>query len=543
MCIPLPMPSDPRTTEVSRPAPALPPWGRPRADILLFPSAASAPARSHALPRSWNQAVRHSRTNDRVRAIMDALGELATGLACRNERATFGNLVGSAELTDYPVHRWYSYKEAFSPRLPIEVVERTGTGTSGIVVDPFAGVGTTALALQHRADVERVVGIEYSPFAQFAGRAKLAWPRVSPERLRAAAKRLSRFKIDPSLEPPALAAFSNEEIFRPAALAHLVSAREAIAGDTRLNDAERAILMLGLAAIIEDVSGVTKDGRALRILRNRAKRKKALQPRRDAAIGSGVRELLLNQWLAMAEDLEQLSPLRSTAAKRTDRHLRGDARDLAGIDRRGLREHPLSEASAGLCVYSPPYLNCIDYSEVYKLELWLMGFVSDQRQFREVRLGTLRSHPSIRFPDRGYFDGLDHPAIEAVKLIETALDEELPKPGLGAMVRGYFEDMLRVLREQHRLLEPGGHAVCVVANSTFSSRTRQDDDWTEHWRVPVLTDVILARLAYLAGFEHVEVWEARDLQPRNVRGGASREALVVARKSALQVGGHADRST
>jgi hypothetical protein len=521
---------------VSRTAPALPPWGRPRADLLLFPSVASAPARSHALPRGWNQAVRQARGYDRVGSALDALGELATGLASRNERATFGNLVGSAELVQYPVHRWYSYKEAFSPRLPIEVVERTGAGNSGVVVDAFAGVGTTALSLQHRTDVARVVGIEYSPFAHFAGRAKLAWPRVSSENLRTAAKRLSRFKINAGAEPPVLAAFSNEEIFRPAVLQHLMSARGAIADDSRLSDAERAILMLGLAAVIEDVSGATKDGRALRIIRNGAKRKKALQPRRDTVIGSGVREVLLSQWLAMAEDLEQLSGFRSTAAKRTDRHLRGDARDLAGIDRRGLREHPLQEASAGLCVYSPPYLNCIDYSEVYKLELWLMGFVSNQRQFREVRLGTLRSHPSIRFPDRDYFDGLDHPVIEAVKLIAAVLDEELPKPGLGAMVRGYFEDMLCVLREQHRILEPGGHAVCVVANSTFSSRTREDADWTEHWRLPVLTDVILARLAYLAGFEHVEIWEARDLQPRNVRSGASRESLVVARKSASSLG-------
>jgi SAM-dependent methyltransferase len=292
------------------------------------------------------------------------------------------------------------------------------------------------------------------------------------------------------------------------------------------------ILLLGLAAIIEDVSGAAKDGRALRILRGRAKRKKALQPQHGAVIGEGVREVLLNQWLAMAEDLDQLSEFRRTAVTRSDRHLRGDARDLAGVDRRGLRRHPLPENSAGLCVYSPPYLNCIDYTEVYKLELWLMGFVGDQRQFREVRLGTLRSHPSIRFPDRGYFDGLDHPVIEAVKDIETVLDEELAKPGMGAMVRGYFEDMLRVLREQHRILEPGGHAVCVVANSTFSRRSRHDEDWAEHWRLPVLTDVILARMASLAGFEHVEIWEARDLQPRNVRSGVARESLVVARKSA-----------
>jgi SAM-dependent methyltransferase len=517
---------------MSTAAPALPPWGRPRADLLLFPSAATAPARNHALPRGWNQAVRQARSHERVHAALDALGDLAMGLACRNERDTFGDLVGSAEQSHYPVHRWYSYKEAFSPRLPIEVVERTGTGSSGLIVDPFAGVGTTALALQHRADVGRVVGVEYSPFAHFAGRAKLCWPQVSSSRLREAAKRLARFKLDPGAEPPALAAFANEEIFRPAVLTHLVSARDAITADGRLSEAERMILLLGLAAIIEDVSGASKDGRALRILRGRAKRKKALQPQRDAVIGEGVREVLLNQWLAMAEDLDQLSQFRGTAAKRRDRHLRGDARDLAGIDRRGLRQHPLADASAGLSVFSPPYLNCIDYTEVYKLELWLMGFISDQRQFREVRLGTLRSHPSIRFPDRGYFDGLDDPAIEVVKQIEIVLDEELPKPGIGAMVRGYFEDMLRVLREQHRILEPGGHAVCVVANSTFSSRSRQDEDWAEHWRLPVLTDVILARMASLAGFEHVEIWEARDLQPRNVRSGVARESLVVARKSA-----------
>jgi hypothetical protein len=499
---------------------------------LLFPSAATAPARNHALPRGWNQAVRQARSHERVRAALDALGDLAVGLACRNERDTFGDLVGSAEQAQYPVHRWYAYKEAFSPRLPIEVVERTGTGSSGVVVDPFAGVATTALALQHRADVRRVVGVEYSPFAHFAGRAKLCWPQVSSDRLRAAAKRLARFKLDTDAKPPELAAFANKEIFRPAVLAHLVSARNAIVAADWLSEAERMIMLLGLAAIIEDVSGATKDGRALRILRDRTKRKKALQPKRDAVIGEGVREVLLNQWLAMAEDLDQLSQFRRTAARRKDRHLRGDARDLAGVDRRGLRQHPLADSSAGLSVFSPPYLNCIDYTEVYKLELWLMGFVSDQRQFREVRLGTLRSHPSIRFPDRGYFDGLDHPAIDVVKQIETVLDEDLPKAGLGPMVRGYFEDMLRVLREQHRILEPGGHAVCVVANSTFSSRSRQDDEWTEHWRLPVLTDVILARLASLAGFEHVEIWEARDLQPRNVRSGVARESLVVARKGA-----------
>jgi SAM-dependent methyltransferase len=511
---------------------ARPPWAESGADILLFPSAASAPARNHALPRGWNHSVRQGRTEPQLKAVIEALSELASGLPCRNERATFGDLVGAADLAQHPVHRWYSYKEAFSPRLPIEVIERTGTGTSGLVVDPFAGVGTTALALQHRQDVSSVVGVEYSPFAHFAGRSKLAWSNASAASLRSTATRLSRFRVSSQAEPPALAAFSNDEIFQSSDVLQLVSAREAIARDPQATPAERSILLLGLAAIIEDVSGAVKDGRALRILRGGRKRaRKSLYPVRDAAIGGGARELLLNQWMAMAEDLEKLTPFRTAASKRADRHLKGDARDLEGVDRRGLRNHPLPSGAAGLCLYSPPYLNCIDYSEVYKLELWLLGFVSNQRAFREIRLGTLRSHPSVRFPERGYFDGLDDPVVEAVREIETLLEEQLPKPGLGVMARGYFEDMLRSLREQHRILEPGGYAVCVVANSTFSRRARANGDWSEAWRLPLLTDVLLARLAQVAGFEYVEIWEARDLQPRNVRAGHARESLVVARKS------------
>jgi hypothetical protein len=465
-----------------------------------------------------------------VLEALGALGELASGIATRNERATYSELVGSNDLAVHPVHRWYSYKEAFSPRLPLDVVARVGTGRSGLVVDPFAGVATTALALQHHPDVSQVVGVEYSPFAHFVGQAKLKWPRTDGQRLRAAADRLARYPVVETAEAPALAAFSNREIFSPAVVRQLVSARNAITADSSLSSTNRTLLLVGLAAVIEDLSGVAKDGRALRILRGRSRRVKALHPKRGGAIGGGVREVLLNQWLAMAEDLDELADLRAGARKRSDRHLRGDARHLDDVGRRGLHVHPLRPASAGLVLYSPPYLNCIDYSEVYKLELWLLGFVQNEKQFRALRLGTLRSHPSIQFPSRDYFAGLAAPVTQIVAQIASLLDESLPRPGLGGMARGYFEDMLQSLREQYRLLEPGGHAVCVVANSTFSNRTRVGGQLVEHWRLPVLTDVIIARLAELAGFEHVEIWEARDLQPRNVRAGSARESLVVARK-------------
>lgn len=499
-------------------------------ELVVFPNPAAAPATGDARPREPAGRPRRASSDEEVGKINERFDALAEGIACRDERATFEDLVGAAELSSYPVHRWYSYKEAFSPRLPQELVERLGAGESRLVADSFAGVATSALSLQTSEVALRVIGVEYSPFAHFVGDTKLRWPEISAAKLREAAESVISYKVDPEAEIPSLAAFSNEEIFAPDTLLQLVAARDAIDRAEKLGITERRLLRLGLASVIEDASGVKKDGRALRILRGRVRQPKVLRPRRGAAIGSGVREMLTNQWLAMAEDLEELAPLRAVARSRRDRHLRGDARDLAAVRQRGRKGPVLGDGSVGLFLYSPPYLNCIDYTEVYKLELWMLGFVRDQTQFREVRLGTLRSHPSVRFPRSDHFDGFSSPAIEIVRDTASLLDERLPRPGLGEMTANYFEDMFKVLVEQFRVLEPGGHTVCVVANSTFSRREKTSTGRREAWRLPILTDVLIARLAEMVGFEHVEIWEARDLQPKNVRMGSARESLVVARK-------------
>lgn len=511
-------------------APPLPSWAVGTGQLVAFPTAADAPARSGALPpalEGWTGAE-HAGVAEAWRLQV----ELAAGLPCRDERHIFRDLVGSNDLASHSVHRWYSYKEAYSPRLPVEVVGRLGAGGSGVVADPFAGVATSVLALQHHPQVNRVIGVEYSPFAHFVGQAKLGWSKVPPRKLRDHIDRLRDYPLDPELPVPQLAAFSNAEIFKPSAVTSLVSAHAAIRADDRLSHAERRLLLLGLAAIVEDVSGVMKDGRALRILRGRSRRPKALRPQRGAVANDGVQSSLVNQWLAMVEDLENLAPFRAAAKRRRDAHLRGDARDLGAAARRSRLKGVLDASSVGLCVYSPPYLNCIDYTEVYKLELWLLGFVTDQIGFRDVRLGTLRSHPSIKFDRTEHLVSVEAPVAEAIEHIAETLESELPRPGLGDMARNYFEDMYQVFIEQHRILEPGGHSVCVVANSTFSRRRRDDDGMSEAWRLPLLTDVILARLAQAAGFEHVEVWEARDLVARNVRQGSARESLVIARKAA-----------
>jgi len=458
-----------------------------------------------------------------VKELQNSLEALTAGLRFRDQGSALGSLVSADSLRAAPVHRWYYYKEGFSPLLPPLLANMLGTGKTKTVVDSFAGVATTALSLRTNEATARVIGIEYSPFAHFVGKAKLASSDLDPASLERHAQRLSAFRISRK-KTPRLAAFHNEEIFDPKVLRGLISARDAINHDPILSDPERGFFLLGLAAIIEDLSGVMKDGRALRILRGRNRRALALRPTVEPLEDSSVRSTVINQWRAMIEDLATLRSSNVDA-----RHVLGDARCISAI----LSESgaPLIEPdSVGLHLYSPPYLNCIDYTEVYKLELWLLEFVSDGERFRRLREGTLRSHPSIEFPARPVLPDRTYAVHEAIDSVTSFLTSHVARPALGRVHGYYFADMDEVLRQQFSTLEAGGAIACVVANSTFSRRVKRSSGSSELWRVPILTDVLIARLAEAIGFVEIEIWIARNIQAKNVSGGLARESIVVARK-------------
>ena len=73
----------------------------------------------------------------------------------------------------------------------------------------------------------------------------------------------------------------------------------------------------------------------------------------------------------------------------------------------------------------------------------------------------------------------------------------------------------------------------VLENSTFSRRERvaRTQKAREQWRLPVATDVVLARIGLDAGFESAEIWIARSLRPRNVKGGEAGVSVLVLKKA------------
>src|ERR1035437_3488782 len=86
-------------------------------------------------------------------------------------RPALASLVNWGKAGEVPIHRWYRYREGFSPRL----IEELGLGAR--ILDPFCGCGSIMVgaAQQNRS----AVGMDVNPLAAFAARVKLA-PLASP---------------------------------------------------------------------------------------------------------------------------------------------------------------------------------------------------------------------------------------------------------------------------------------------------------------------------------------------------------------------------
>jgi len=179
--------------------------------------------------------------------------------------------------------------------------------------------------------------------------------------------------------------------------------------------------------------------------------------------------------------------------------------------------------SIDLAVFSPPYPNNIDYTEVYKAEAWVAGMYVNNMEMRAQRHKSLRSHPSVRFaeeyaypsgPNVELYDSLIAPLLDAVPSGRYSMQRL-------RTIKGYTDDMNSVLATVSASLRPGGYAYCVVANSRHGHGEAAFE---------VASDLIIARLGELNGLDVVSLSVARYPKRRVSATGLLRETVIRFRK-------------
>jgi len=401
----------------------------------------------------------------------------------------------SSNAIDYhslPRFRWYGYKEGFSPNLVKEAIEKVGIENDDCILDPFNGNGTVTLT----ASINNIqsIGIEVNPFVAFMSNTKLE-NFTSKEFSYAFDKVLSK-AYEGRISP--LCSFStfseqsgrNKWLFNSDILNSFEGGWQALKS---FPDAQRKIFQLSLIGAAMDNCNAVKDGKCLKYRSNWQKR----NFNRDTFINSLEERLIKNQ-----EDLD------SSIIKQKATIINSDARQSI---------KSLSH-NYKLCITSPPYLNSFDYTDIYRPELFLGKFITNQQELKELRFKTIRSHVEIALPKpiSNTFGEVYHSVHQKISSSENIWSKQIP-----TMIQSYFEDMERVLVDLLTKAKKGGELWLVVANSVYVG-------------VEIPVDLILAEIGTRNKWKLKRIEILRHIYRRKTKycGGIDkvRESLIVFQK-------------
>ena len=113
--------------------------------------------------------------------------------------------------------------------------------------------------------------------------------------------------------------------------------------------------------------------------------------------------------------------------------LRGDARRLA----KHVGQHDLA-------VFSPPYSNSFDYTDVYNVELWALGYLSGPEANVSLRQSTLRSH--VQLVRDMSFESLPSASLKRTIAALAEVRPQLWSIHIPEMIGAYMADLAMVLR-------------------------------------------------------------------------------------------------
>lgn len=379
------------------------------------------------------------RKSNRMAPPLTPPSEIGSWLAGYSESVPTSSNQGAAKI---PFQRWFRFKEAFSPKFVADTLGALPYKV-GSVLDPFGGSGTTAVTCRMLGISSEV--IEVNPFLADLIEAKVT--PVSAAGFSASYERtMSELEVLPTdsqlIEgmPPTLTepGLNGRFVFSSDVYATIRAIVRKSVGLTP--DYARLIKVL-LGSVLVANSNVTINGKGRRYRRGWESR------RRTAA--------------NVVTDLDgaidrATSDLTRYAGLRGGQHLvhRGDARSLLARI-----EH------ADVVIFSPPYPNSFDYTDVYNLELWMLDYLKSGPENRTLRHQTLRSHVQMKWQQTRQ--------VADSKSLHETLDQlrhargDLWNPHIPEMIGFYFDDLVKIFEEVHRILSPGHHAIVAIGDSQY----------------------------------------------------------------------------
>lgn len=410
------------------------------------------------------------------------------------------------QTNDASVHDWYRFVLSFPPHLVRDYLCKFGQNRDSLVLDPFAGTGTTLVEAKKSGIPS--VGIEANPVVHLAASVKTDWT-LKPEALETALLNITKTlkpligetsKADDTFIPQEKDLLRlPEESFKLLLKGSIspLPLHKALVLLNEINKQDEQIqryLKVALATTLVKEAGNLRFGPEVGVTK----------PKQDADV--------LGYWIncvsGMVKDLHDyraLSAVPSTV--------------ICNDSRIAVSELPPNSISS--VITSPPYPNEKDYTRTTRLEDVVLGFVKTKADLQHVKKQLVRSNT------RGVYkaDTDDAIAENFPEVCELAEKIEARRIELGKtsgferlyarVTKLYFGGMARHLSELRPALKPGAQLAYVVG------------DQASYLRVLIRTAPILSHIAESLGYETESIDLFRTRAATATRSQLREEVLVL----------------
>lgn len=344
-----------------------------------------------------------------------------------------------------PLHDWFPYLEGYSPRFVEQVIEEF-VPEATVILDPFAGTGTTALT---SAKLGRVgLYCELNPLLQFLIETKVAATTLNSNARQKMAQLIretgGRLRLMIANAPPDLElqitygrTFAHSCFFESTVYEQILRARSAIDRFACDEPLAARFLTVAILSSLVDCSRLIRRGD----LRFRTKKEQALG-------SSSLVDAVQSKIERIANDLERLVPIAEPPLLICE-----DARSL---------EH-LPNLRVDAVITSPPYPNGTNYFRNTKLELWFLRCLRTTSDLTSFRLRAVTAGINDVTANKQSIDITDEVATVVSQLNATAYDSRIPK-----MIACYFSDLKMVFKSLTRHLTQSAQIIIDIGDSAYA---------------------------------------------------------------------------
>lgn len=377
-----------------------------------------------------------------------------------------------------PVHQWVPWIAGFASEFVGEAIDRY-VSEAGIVLDTFAGVGTTLVEALLRG--KKGIGFEINPYAAMAARVKVNAHSISPNALQEAITAFRQFYearvtngyVPSSVAPPGFK--GRTEFYSPNVLRKVLIIQDYIA---TLPEGElRDLFRVAFASTMVRYSNYSYEPSLGR--RASAGKEDILDWPVEQTVVAKLREMLKDIiWLRtrLPQNVQSGEVIQDSFFH---------------------YEQYLAPASVDLIVTSPPYMNNYHYNRNTRPQLYWLGYAEKPKDFNQLEQANFGKYwQTVRELERVELEAVV-PESDLAANIEMLRGLKVEKGiyggnGWANYAATYFNDCRRFARGIRYVLKPGSTALVVIGNSILQG-------------IMLPTDKYFGEIAQAEGLELVDI--------------------------------------